>query len=259
MSEIATKITPADELCLTISKMEPQYKNALPPQVTPARFVRVAQTAIRMTPKLIECDKASLYGALLRCAQSGLLPDGQEAAIVPWGGKARFMPMVKGLCKQARNSGEIRSIAAQIVYENDSYEAWEDEQGPHFKFKKTMTNRGNPLLTYAYAITKDGGFYFEEILEEEMAKIEKQSKAEDSPWKGPFRDEMKKKSTIRRLLKYRVPSSTDLDALVREEDDLFELKQENKEPKEQKKSRLEAIVETSMVEDKEEQKQETPI
>ena len=70
---------------------------------------------------------------------------------------------------------------------------------------------------------------------------------------------MKKKSTIRRLLKYRVPSSTDLDALVREEDDLFELKQENKEPKEQKKSRLEAIVETSMVEDKEEQKQETPI
>jgi recombination protein RecT len=88
---------------------------------------------------------------------------------------------------------------------------------------KARGERGNPFLTYAFAITKDGGFYFEEIDEKQMGEIEKASRAKMGPWKGPFRDEMKRKSAIRRLAKYRLPSSTDLDDIIRRDDEFFDL------------------------------------
>lgn len=236
-------LTPENELLQTLTKMEPQFKMALPPHIPAERFLRITQTAIRNSPALIACERNSLFSAILRCAQDGLLPDGREAAIVPWGKTARFMPMIAGILKKTRNSGELKTINAIIVCENDEYKAWVDEKGEHFMHVKAKGPRGKAIMTYAYAITKDGGFYFEEITEEDMAKIENMSKASDSPWKGPFRDEMKRKSAIRRLAKYRLPSSSDLDELIRTEDDLYEMKEEK--PKQESKttsSRLGKII-----------------
>ena len=260
----APKLTPTDEVCLTIIKASDQYKMALPPHIPPERFVRVAITAIRQTPELINCERQSLYASLMRCAQDGLLPDGRDAAIVPWGKKATYMPMIGGLCKKARNSGEILSIDSAVVYENDEYEAWADEKGPHFKHKKARQDRGKPILTYAYAITKEGGFYFEEVTDEEMAKIESAAKAVNSPWKGPFRDEMKRKSAIRRLVKYRLPSSTDLDAVVRSDDELYdspagEKPQERSEPQTTSRRLNATIVETEKAEPRKLTAEETEI
>ena len=78
-------------------------------------------------------------------------------------------------------------------------------------------------MTYAYAITKDGGVYHEEIDEIGMTAIEKCCKAKDTPWKGPFKDEMRRKSVVRRLCKYRLPSSTDMEGIIRRDDDLYDL------------------------------------
>jgi recombinational DNA repair protein RecT len=52
---------------------------------------------------------------------------------------------------------------------------------------------------------------------QDIASKEKMSKG--SLLKGPWRTEMMRKSAIRRLLKYRVPSSTDIDEVIRENDD----------------------------------------
>jgi recombination protein RecT len=62
-----------------------QIKNALPGNVTPERFVRVAITAIQQTPELVTADRKTLFGAIVRCAQDGLLPDGREAALTTRG------------------------------------------------------------------------------------------------------------------------------------------------------------------------------
>lgn len=213
---------------LTLMQMEGQFKNALPSHINPKKFVRVAMTAISTNPKLLEAERPSLFAQLTLCAQDGLIPDGKEAAIIPYGSTVSYQPMVKGICKQAKNSGEISILGAEVVCENDDYESWIDEKGPHFKHKKARKNRGNVELTYAYAVMKDGGTYHEEINEEEMAKIEGCSKARNSPWKGPFRDEMKKKSALKRLCKNTLPSSADLDGLVDRVDDLYDFK--NDEP-----------------------------
>ncbi len=221
MAETKT-VAPIDEVRSSLAKMEGEFFKVLPSHVTADKFARTAITAIQNMPSLLECDRRSLYAACLDAATQGLLPDSQEGVIVPFKGKARFMPMIKGVCKKIRNSGEIGDLDAQVVYENDEYKAWIDEKGRHFRFEKAKGDRGNPVLTFAYAIGKDGSFYFEEVSEEEMSKIEAQARASDSPWKGPFKTEMKRKSALRRLAKYRLPSSTDLANLTQTEDDIYE-------------------------------------
>ena len=198
-------------------------KSVLPASVTPEKFARIAFTAISANSRLLDGNRQVLFAELVKCASDGLLPDGREAAIVPFKGTGKYMPMVAGICKRARNSGAIKGIDAQVVYSNDVYESWIDENGSHFKHVKARKERGEVVLTYAYAKGSDGEFYHEEILEEDMLKIKATSKANDTPWNGPFADEMRRKSAIRRLMKYRVPSSADVDDLIRRDDEMHEL------------------------------------
>lgn len=237
-----------DEVVLTIAKQEDQYRKALPSHIPSDRFVRVAQTAIRRSPELVSCSKSSIYSSLLKCAADGLIPDGREAAIIPFGTEAVYMPMVYGICKKARNSGELAMIDAIVIYEKDEFDSFTDENGPHFKHRKFIGDRGKPILTLAYAKTKDGSLFVEEIDEAQMAAIEAVSKQKSGPWKGPFRDEMKRKSAIRRLAKYRLPSSADLDEVIKADDDLYDTTAvddaDKKEEPKKTSSRLNNVIDT---------------
>lgn len=236
-------ITPQDEVCQALAKAEPTFKMSLPPQIPSAKFIRVAQTAIRQNPALAELDRPSLYAAFHKCAADGLIPDGREAAIVPFGKTATYMPMIQGICKKARNSGEIKTINAQIVYKNDSYEHWIDESGEHFKHKPIREDRGEPISVYAFCVTKDEGVFFEELTMKDIAEIEKMSKG--NIWKGPWKTEMMRKSAIRRLLKYRVPSSTDVDEIIRADDPIYEVEKPAPKAAETTSSRLRDAVATT--------------
>jgi len=238
------KITPQDEVCLALTQAEPTFKMSLPPQIPSAKFIRVAQTAIRQNPTLAGLDRQSLYAAFHKCAADGLLPDGREAAIVPFGQTATYLPMIQGICKKARNSGEIKTINAQVVYKNDSYEHWIDESGEHFKHVPARGDRGEASLVYAFCQTKDEGVFFEELSMEDISAIEKMSRQKGGPWAGPFRTEMMRKSAIRRLLKYRVPSSTDIDDIIRENDEPLPAPEPSK-PAETTSSRLRDAVTTT--------------
>lgn len=237
-----TKITAQDEICQTLAKREADFKMALPPQIPSAKFIRVAQTAIRQNPGLATLDRASLFAAFHKCAADGLIPDGREAAIVPFGQTATYMPMIHGICKKARNSGEIKTINAQIVYKNDAYEHWIDETGEHFKHQPARGDRGEALLVYAFCQTKDHGVFFEELTMVDIKAIENMSRQKGGPWAGPFRTEMMRKSAIRRLLKYRVPSSTDLDDLIRSDDDMYSKTVEPSKVAETTSSRLRDVI-----------------
>ena len=222
-----TALTPVEAFKRDVEKMKGEFGVVLPSHIAPEKFVRALQTAAQMNPDLAKADRRILFGELMKCAQDGLIPDGREAVVTVFTSKdgsitPKYNPMVTGLCKRARNSGEISTIDAIEVHQNDTYEAWVDEKGQHFKHVRAHLNRGEVILTYAYAITKDGGFYFEEISEEQMKHIEEASRAKFGPWKGPFKGEMRRKSALRRLMKFRLPSSSDIDQLVDRDKDMFE-------------------------------------
>src|SRR5262245_19014428 len=108
--------SPMNELRTQIGRMENQWIAALPKHISIDKFQRVVMTAVQNNPNLVSVDRRSLWNACTQAAQDGLLPDGREGAIVPFKGRANWMPMYAGLIKKARNSGEIASIVARVVY-----------------------------------------------------------------------------------------------------------------------------------------------
>lgn len=216
-----SKLTVRDQIKNGLQALTDQTRAALPKHISVEKFNRVAMTAIMTTPKLQQVDRNSLYASCMKIAQAGLLPDGKEAAIVPFGDKATAMPMYAGLLKLARNSGEIESISTLSVFENDEFDYWVDEKGEHLLHKpKLMGDRGNFVYAYALCRTRDGGVYIEVMSKQEIDKVRNASRSKDSgPWKTWY-EEMAKKTVFRRLSK-RLPSSTDLDQAMEVDNELY--------------------------------------
>lgn len=215
-----------------LAKMEGDFKAVLPAQIPAEKFIRTLMTAVQMQPDLLQADRKSLYACGMKAAQDGLLLDGREAAPVIFNKKApggggwekhvQYMPMLGGLLKKLRNSGEVATIAAHVVYDNDhfDYELGDDERISHKPILRGP--RGEAIAVYCVAKTKDGAVYREVMSVEEVEKIRAVSRSKDSgPWVAWW-DEMAKKSVIRRICK-RLPSSADVDSLLAADNENYDL------------------------------------
>lgn len=217
MSEQTTALTPIAAMRGTLEKMKPDFQSALPPQIPVEKFIRTTLTAIQMQPELLDTDKRSLLGACMKAAQDGLIPDGREAALVIFkskeGPKTQYMPMVGGILKKIRNSGELASISANVVYEKDQFE-YELGDYESIKHKPFLgAERGQAIAVYAIARTKDGAVYREVMSVNDVEKVRAASRAgQYGPW-VQWWDEMARKTVIRRIAK-RLPSSADVDAVI---------------------------------------------
>jgi recombination protein RecT len=200
-----------------LERMKPQLEMALPRHLTADRLLRVAITAVQNTPKLLECDRTSLYGAIMTCAQLGLEPDGVlgQAYLVPFAGKVQFIPGYKGLLSLARNSGDVTSIAAHEIRDNDKFEFdFASGQPPSHTFDIRQP-RGDAIAFYAVARFKDGSFHWDMMSREEIDQIrdnsqgyqaamrsaKRNNKKPETPWVEHY-VEMAKKTMVRRIAKY---------------------------------------------------------
>ncbi|MCX7898503.1 MAG: recombinase RecT [Methylocystis sp.] len=203
-----------------IARQEREFRMALPAHIPVERFMRVVNTAVTSNPDLLNADRVTLFQSAVKAAQDGLLPDGRDGALVIFGGKVQWMPMIGGILKKVRNSGELLSISAYVAYSNDefTYELGDEEKIIH---RPALEARGEPRIVYAIAKTKDGGIYREVMTVGEVEKVRSVSRAKNSgPWKDWW-DEMAKKTVLRRLSK-RLPMSSDLDDLIRRDDALYD-------------------------------------
>lgn len=212
MSE-TTALTPIAQMRGTLERMKSDFSSALPPQIPVDKFIRTTLTAVQMNPALLDGDRKSLLGSCMKAAQDGLLCDGREAALVMFGQAVQYMPMVGGILKKMRNSGEIASISAHVVYDKDhfEYELGDNEQIIHKPF--LGTDRGKAIAVYAIAKTKDDAIYREVMSVADVEKVRQVSRAKNSgPW-VQWWDEMARKTVIRRIAK-RLPSSADVDQVI---------------------------------------------
>lgn len=105
----------------------------------------------------------------------------------------------------AHRSGEIESIEAHVVYENDEFH-FEYGKHPDIVHKPTLTNKGEPIAYYATYHTKNGGFGFEVMSIEDVKEFaNKYSQAykngRNSPWATDF-NAMSLKTVLKQVLKY---------------------------------------------------------
>jgi recombination protein RecT len=216
-----------------LEAMQDQFLAGLPDHIPVARFVRAVMTAIQNNPELLECDRRSLFNAAMKAAQDGCIPDGREGAIV-----VRFDPkvaskksanwqiMIAGIRKKARNSGEIATWDVEEVRENDEFE-FESGDTPFIRHKPALSNRGKLIACYSVCTLKSGEktrcvMGIDDILairdqHSDGWKAYKGGRIKSTPWLTS-ESEMAKKTVARRHSKT-IPMSTDLEALIRRDDD----------------------------------------
>lgn len=238
---------PIDVLKTQLTRRADEFKMVLPAHITPEKFQRVVATAAIQNPQLLSCDKQSLLLAAMKLAQDGLLPDGREAALVPFKSRSKVegqwvskwlvqaMPMVYGLRKKILQSGEVLSIETGVVYladyENGRF-LYEVGMEPPVRYRPDMLlpleETTDEKIVAAYSLAKiknpDGEpFWSAEVMR--RAEIDKVRQASQTGAigkkdyhgkpilpKGPWVDwygEMARKTVLRRHAKV-LPMSGDI-------------------------------------------------
>lgn len=203
-----------------LQSMSTELKTALPANITPEKFISTAITGIRTSKdpeKLLKSDRRSLYNAVQTAASYGLVLDGREAALVPFGELVQFMPMVQGLVKLARNSGMISTIIAEVVYSKDkfSYRIGIDET-PHHEPDWFADSRGEPVGVWALVTLTDGNKIHAIMPKRRVMEIAAGSKnaGQYDAKTGKHFTEWWKKTAIKNVLKY-APKASELERLER--------------------------------------------
>ena len=211
-----------------------QFQAALPAHIPVERFKRVVMTAIQQNPKLATADRPTLFTSAMKAAHDGLLPDGREGALViyntkikingvdKWVDAVQWMPMIAGIRKKVRNSKEIATWDAKVVYEKDEF-LYEDGLDLILKHKPYLDgDPGQVRAAYSVAKLKTGEVTVEVMTKWQIDRVRAMSRAKDrGPWVDHYA-EMAKKTVARRHSKV-LPMSTDLDDLIRRDDDLYDL------------------------------------
>lgn len=201
-----------------LEKMKGQLMLCIPKHMSVDRICRLAITEFRKNPMLGECEPLSFIAAVMQASQLGLeIGVLGSAYIVPFKNNKKgiiecnLIPGYRGLIDLSRRSGNIISISAEIVFENDIFEF---EKGLDYKLihKPALTNRGSMIAAYSVAKLKDGGAQFLVMSKEEIDEVKQKSKTPNGAWSTDY-NAMAQKTVVRRLFKW-LPSSIEMQKIA---------------------------------------------
>lgn len=221
-----------------LEKMSGEFEKVLPKAIPSAKFMRSVMTTIQLNPGIVAADSKSILSCCMKAAADGLVLDGREAALVVYRGKngpvANYLPMVQGIIKKVRQSGDVSIFNATCVYEKDEFEITYGLEPDIKHVPPTKGERGDCIGAYAVAKFKDGTVDFEYMTYNEIEAIRGRSKSKNNgPWVTDW-SEMARKTVIRRLAK-RLPMSVDTMDSIRRIDELYDLEGEGEAPSRKKR------------------------
>lgn len=196
-------------------------QSVLPDSVKMNTFIRCAAVAMASNSALASADRDSLIMSLTQCAKDGLVADNKEAAIVTfntnvapqgnpkqWVTKAQYMPMIDGVMKRARMSGQISVLSSKAVFNEDQFDYWMDENGEHINYRPTFQG-GDMRLAFAFAKLNTGELIVEVMSKADIDKVRAASKTGTyGPWKDWY-ERMACKAVMHRLAK-RLPNASEI-------------------------------------------------
>lgn len=216
-----------------IMRSKPQFALAIGGS-TPAqrqeraeRFTRICLTAMRQTPKLAQCEPASILGAMMTCAQLNLEPNTPQglAYLIPYGRECQFQVGYKGLMQLMYRSGAIASFNADVVYRQEVEQGlFEYESGisPRISHKIDLLNpearTGKPedvIAAYAAVVLKTGEPIVRLVTKMEIDQARALNRGNSPAWRDHYAA-MAIKTAIKRLSAW-LPVTKVADAFAAEE------------------------------------------
>ena len=192
-----------------LEKYKESFAKVLPPHMTVDKLTRMAESAVRINEKLLQCERGSLMRSIMTGAILGLEIDGVtgQAFLVPFKGKCQLIIGYKGYITLAFNSGYL--LEGRTVRTNDRF-AFEYGLAPYLTHAypsptATEADRGDVIASYSVArhetrtLSTFKVCTLDQILsarDQSQGYQYAKSKGGDSPWITDF-DEMAKKTAIR--------------------------------------------------------------
>jgi recombination protein RecT len=253
------ELSPIEALKGTIAKKADEFKAVLPAHISIEKFQRTIATAALQNPKLLECDRKSLLMAAMKAGQDGLLPDGREAALVPfkvnrkidgewqtwW--EVQYLPMAWGLRKKVLQSGEVISLETGVIYRAEvegGHFIYEVGMDPPMRYRPkldlTLEETADSEIVASYSIARlknvNGGdpYWSVEVLRRfeidkirqmsqtgAVGRVDPRTKRPIEP-KGPWVDwlpAMAEKSALRQHTKVLPQSGDLLDSISRDDEE----------------------------------------
>lgn len=198
-----------------IQRQQDMVAKALPAGMDAGRFVRMVLTEVRRTPKLAMCDPATLLGAMMLSAQTGLEPGGPlgQAFLIPrWNNKnkcleAQFQIGYRGLVQLAARSGV--SIAAHTVRADDAFD-WQYGTDEYLHHRPVIGSEAIAVAWYAVGKFSDGRPPLFVVIDRNVTEQAKKAGAagDRGPWASHY-NAMAEKTAAIRLSKW-LPLTTDV-------------------------------------------------
>ena len=175
-------------------------------------YSRVCMNAVMASPNILNCDPKTLRKALLQCAQIGLMPDGDQAALVPFKNNgvltATLVIGYKGMVDLARRAIPGIVIDTQVVTAEDEkdgtfvFELGLQRILRHVKARgQGMPTEKNVIAAYAIAFMPQNPHHpeFELLFRGELDHIRKTyAQAKSKMWIEEYAEACKK-TALRRL------------------------------------------------------------
>lgn len=198
-----------------IARQQEAVAKALPAGMDAERFVRMVLTEVRRTPKLGQCDPATLLGAMMLSAQTGLEPGGPlgQAFLIPrWSGRRKVMECqfqigYKGYVQLAARSGV--TITARTVRDGDDFE-WRYGTDEYVHHRPVLGSVAPSIAWYAIGQFADGRKPVFVVIDRNVTEAAKAAGAagDKGPWATHY-DAMGEKTAANRLQRW-LPLSTDV-------------------------------------------------
>lgn len=205
--------------------------------VDPEKFMRTVKNALMKDPQIAEASTQSVFLECQKAIADGLVLDGREAALTrfktkrgnDWVTEVVYIPMVAGIMKRVRNSGEVASWSAELVYEKEYetgrfvYKAGAD---PHIHHEPIIVGERGPVVAaYSAVKLRDGTYSYEVMNIDQLNSIRNRtkSKRKDGSIAGPWQtdvEEMYRKTVIRRHAK-RLPVSSEVLGVTQRVDSMY--------------------------------------
>jgi len=148
--------SPAKSLSTFLDKYKGQIANALPKHISPDRMVRLTMTAFSQNPALQKCDLHSIFGSVVVAAQLGLeIGVGGQGYLVPYGGKATFVPGWQGLVDLVSRAGRA-TVWTGAVYNGDEFD-WALGDRPFIKHRPGAGGDSWKDISHVYAVGRVNG------------------------------------------------------------------------------------------------------
>lgn len=158
-----------------------------------------------------KCTPVSLLSCMLTCAKYGILPDGRNAYLIPYGNECTLQFDYKGLVHVVIRDGVAKQVYADVVCENDKFSF----RNRKVELHEISFPRGEVMGAYCAITLPDGSVQYEVMERDELDTVKscsRGSSSPSSPWNKFFR-EMCKKTVFRRATKWLKLSPDVMDAI----------------------------------------------